>query len=171
MFREMRRKKQMLSYEKCLEILKESSSGVLAVFGDNGYPYAVPLSYVFIDGKIYFHSALDGHKSDAIRAHDKVSFCIIAQDQIVPKKYTTYYKSVIAFGTIRILKSEQEKREAIEQLALKYAPNDSVENRTAEIERSWNAFDLLEMTIEHLSGKQAKELAVSDEGSERSCAL
>lgn len=171
MFREMRRKKQMLSYEKCLEILKESSSGVLAVFGDNGYPYAVPLSYVFIDGKIYFHSALDGHKSDAIRTHDKVSFCIIAQDQIVPKKYTTYYKSVIAFGTIRILKSEQEKREAIEQLALKYAPNDSVENRTAEIERSWNAFDMLEMTIEHLSGKQAKELAVSDEWSERSCAL
>lgn len=171
MFREMRRKMQILSQEECLDVLNTCTSGVLAVLGDNGYPYAVPLSYVFDDGKIYFHCALDGHKLDAIRAHDKVSFCIIAQDQIVPKKYTTYYKSVIAFGTIRILNSEQEKRKAIQQLALKYAPDDPAEKREAEIERFWNAFYMLEMTVEHLSGKQAKELAVSNELSERSCVL
>lgn len=159
MFREMRRKKQILSQEECLDVLNTCTSGVLAVLGDDGYPYAVPLSYVFGDGKIYFHSALDGHKLDAIRKHDKVSFCMIAKDQIVPEKYTTYYKSVIAFGTIRILNNEQEKRKAIQQLALKYTPNDPVEKREAEIERFFHAFYMLEMTVEHLSGKQAKELA------------
>ena len=66
MFREMRRKKQALSQEACSVVLEKGTSGVLAVSGDNDYPYAVPLSYVYDGEKIYFHCAKSGHKLDAI---------------------------------------------------------------------------------------------------------
>ena len=88
MFRDMRRKKQLLSPEESLQILENGTSGVLAVAGDDGYPYTVPLSYVYHDSKIYFHAAKSGHKIDAVRNCSKASFCVIGQDQIVPDKYT-----------------------------------------------------------------------------------
>ena len=75
MFREMRRKKQILTPEKSIEILKKGTSGVLALSGDDGYPYAVPLSYVYENSMLYFHGAKEGHKIDAIRTCDKASFC------------------------------------------------------------------------------------------------
>lgn len=159
MFREMRRKKQQLTKETCMELLKQGTSGVLAVLGDAGYPYAVPLSYVCDQNKIYFHSATDGHKLDAVRTCHKASFCVIAKDQVVPEKYTTYFRSVIAFGTIRVLENELEKRKAIQKLALRYTPDDPFEKREAEISRYWNALCMLEFTIEHITGKEAKELA------------
>lgn len=117
MFREMRRKRQLLSKEDTQKILYQGTSGVLAVSGDDGYPYAVPLSYVYDGEKIYFHSAKSGHKLDAIVKNPKASFCVIDQDNIVPDEYTTYFRSVIVFGTIHILHDEAEKREAIEKLA------------------------------------------------------
>ena len=78
------------------------TSGVLALAGDNGYPYALPISYVYSDGKIYFHSAKSGHKIDAVKRCEKASFCVIAEDNIIPEEYTTYYKSVIVFGKLKI---------------------------------------------------------------------
>lgn len=76
-FREMRRKRQQLSDAESIDILKKSTSGTLALLGDDDYPYAVPISYVYQEGKLYFHSALAGHKVDAIRKCDKASFCVI----------------------------------------------------------------------------------------------
>ena len=158
MFRKMRRSRQELSAEECLAILERGTCGVLAVSGDEGYPYAVPISYVYDNEKIYFHSAVSGHKIDALSRNDKVSFCVVDQDRIVPEEYTTCFRSVIAFGKLRILSEEAAKRSSIEKLALKYAPADSASNRTQTIERSWEAFCMLEMTIEHITGKAAKEL-------------
>lgn len=158
MFREMRRKRQALSEEVCAAVLDRGTAGVLALSGDDGYPYAVPLSYVYYKGKLYFHSARSGHKLDAIRNCPKASFCVIDQDQIVPQEYTTYFRSVIAFGTIRVLEDEEEKRAAIEALAKKYAPADSAENRSVAIDREWKPLCMLKLTIEHLSGKEAIEL-------------
>lgn len=54
----MRRVRQQLPPEEAEEILRTATAGVLAVAGDDGYPYAVPVSYVYAGGKIYFHSAL-----------------------------------------------------------------------------------------------------------------
>ena len=121
MFREMRRKRQQLSEKEAAAVLERGTSGVLAVLGDGGYPYAVPLSYVYQDGKIYFHCAGSGHKLDGIRNCDKVSFCVIDQDEVHPEKYTTYFRSVIAFGKARILE-EDEKRKTILLLTEKYCP-------------------------------------------------
>ena len=162
MFREMRRKRQLLSKSDCDAALTRGTSGVLALSGDGGYPYAVPLSYVYHSGKLYFHSAKSGHKLDAIRANPKASFCVINQDQVVPAEYTTYFRSVIAFGTVRVLEDEAEKREAVEALALRYAPDDSAEHRRAMIEREWDRLCMLEFSIDHLSGKEAIELVRAD---------
>lgn len=157
MFREMRRKKQLLSERESIEILMQGTSGVLALIGDE-YPYAVPISYVYDHGKLFFHSAKNGHKIDAIRKCQKASFCVIAQDQIVPEKYTTLYQSVIAFGSIRILTEEKESYEAIKKLAMKYYPLAGEENRDQVILREWNSLRTMEMTIEHMSGKAAFEI-------------
>lgn len=80
MFRDMRRKRQQLSEAESIEILRKLTSGTLALLGDGGYPYAVPISYVYADGRLYFHSAKEGHKVDAIRGSDRASFCVIEQD-------------------------------------------------------------------------------------------
>lgn len=158
MFREMRRKKQALTTEETVAVLTGGTSGVLALSGDGGYPYAVPLSYVYQDGHLYFHCARAGHKLDAIRQDPKASFCVIDRDEIVPEEYTSYFRSAIAFGTIRIMEDEQEKRQAIEALALKYAPGDTAEGRRAAIDKDWAPLCMLDMTVEHLSGKEAIEL-------------
>ena len=95
---------------------------------------------------------------DAIRRDARASFCVIDQDHVVPEEYTTYFRSVIVFGTLRILEEDGEKRAAIEKLALKYAPGDSAQNRAQAIDREWAPLCMLEMTVEHLSGKEAIEL-------------
>ena len=158
MFREMRRSRQQLPAAECEALLRQGTSGVLALAGDDGYPYAVPLSYVFAEGRLFFHCAPAGHKLDAVRRCDKASFCVIGQDRVAPLEYTTHYRSVIAFGRIRILTGETERRAAIEALALKYAPEDTAARREAEIRRYWPELCLLELTVEHLTGKECIEL-------------
>ena len=88
----------------------------------------------------------------------KASFCVIDQDHIVPDEYTTYFRSAIAFGSIRIIENETEKQFAIEKLAIKYFPEDSFENRTRTIKKEWKHLCLIEFSIEHITGKQAIEL-------------
>ena len=131
---------------------------MLALAGENGYPYAVPLSYVYDGGRLYFHCARSGHKLDAIRRCEKASFCVIDQDQNVPEEYTSYFRSVIAFGRVRILEDEGEKRAAIEKLALKYAPDSTVEDRKQVIQKEWEPLCMLEMELDHVTGKEAIEL-------------
>jgi len=156
-FRDLRRKKQLLSKEATEDILNRGLSGVLGVTGDDGYPYTVPISYAYDGGKVYFHSANSGHKLDGIRRNDKVSFCVIDQDQIVPEKFTTFFRSAIVFGRARIIADDAEKRHAMELLAQKYSPN-YPEEATAEIDRLWNATTVVEIVVEHMSGKEAIEL-------------
>ena len=158
MFREMRRKRQALTQAQCQAILEQGSCGVLALSGDDGYPYAVPLSYLYHQGKLYFHCAKSGHKLDALRREPKASFCVVAQDQVAPLEYTTLYRSVIVFGRLRELEDDGEKRAAIEALALKYAPQDTPAHREEAIQRDWGPLCVLELTPEHISGKQGKDL-------------
>ena len=158
MFHPMRRKRQALSVQDCTAVLERGTSGVLCLHGDEPYPYAVPLSYVYHDGKLYFHCARQGHKLEAIAANPHGCFCVVDQDQVVPDEYTTYFRSVMVFGTLRILEDEGEKNAAIDILGAKYAPTDTPEHRQKYIQREWGRFCMLEMSVEHLTGKQAIEL-------------
>ena len=160
MFRESRKPMQALSSEEIEQILSRNTSGVLAVSGDEDYPYAVPLSYVYLNGKIYFHGSKVGHKVDSLLRSDKVSFCVIDQDKIMGAEYTTYFRSVVAFGRARLLEGE-EKLIPLVQLCEKYWPGhlDVTEPKAAAaLER----VGLIELTMEHVTGKQAVELVKSE---------
>lgn len=159
MFREMRRKKQQISRDETLQILQAGSSGVLAVSGDDDYPYTVPLSYVLAGDKLFFHCALEGHKIDGIRRNDKVTFCVIAQDEVVQETFSTRYRSAVVFGRARIVTDDGERRLALELLAKKYSPDFPAEGQR-EIESAWDRVCVVEIKIEHLTGKVAKELAL-----------
>ncbi len=153
----MRRNRQQLSREECERILGRCTSGVLALAGDGGYPYTVPLSYVYADGTIIFHSAVQGHKVDAIKRDSRCSFCVIEQDEIRPAEFTTYFRSVIAFGRIHILEDADEKVQALRLLGRRYSPDDEP-GLQHEIDKSMHHVLLLRLDIEHLSGKEAIEL-------------
>lgn len=153
----MRRKRQQLSNEDSVGVLQRATSGTLALLGDNGYPYAVPISYVYSEGKLYFHSALSGHKVDAIRNYDKASFCVIDKDDVKPEKYTTFFRSVIAFGKIHIIEDETEKLEAARLLGNRYNPNQEVALQK-EMESGLSRMLAIRFDIEHLTGKEAIEL-------------
>lgn len=156
-FRQMRRKRQQLSQEESIAILQKATAGTLALLGDDGYPYAVPISYVYNEGKLYFHSALNGHKVDAIRKYDKASFCVIEQDDVQPEKYTTFFRSVIAFGRIHIVEDEKEKLEIVRMLGNRYNPNQD-DALQKEIESGLSRLLAIRLDIEHLTGKEAIEL-------------
>ena len=156
-FRAMRRKRQQLSEEESISILRKSTAGTLALLGDNDYPYAVPISYVYHEGKLFFHSALAGHKVDAIRSHDKASFCVIERDDVQPEQYTTFFRSVIAFGRIHIIEDEQEKLATARMLGNRYNPNQN-EALQKEIESGFSRMLAIRLDIEHLTGKEAIEL-------------
>lgn len=158
MYPEMRRKKQALPPEACGAILEAGTSGVLALSGAGGQPYAVPLSYVYHAGKIYFHCAKAGYKLDLLAQNPRASFCVIGQDRVAPAKYTTHFRSVIVFGTVRELTDPAEKRAAIEALARRYAPGETAEGIDAEIVRYWDRLCMLELTPSRITGKQCIEL-------------
>ena len=164
-FRTMRRLRQQISDEESIGILQKATSGTLALLGDGGYPYAVPISYIYANGKIYFHSALSGHKVDAIRKCEKASFCVIAQDEVHPEKYTTFFRSVIAFGRIHIIEDEAEKLATARIFGNRYNPNQE-EALQKELESGMSRMLMIRFDIEHLTGKEAIELMKQREQSQ-----
>ena len=166
-FRGMRRKRQQLSEEESIAILQKATAGTLALLGDNDYPYAVPISYVYADGRLYFHSALSGHKVDAIRKCDKASFCVIEQDEVHPEKYTTFFRSVIAFGRIHSIEDEAEKLATARMLGNRYNPNQE-EALQKELEQGLSRMLMIRLDIEHLTGKESIELMKQREQSQTS---
>ena len=155
MFREMRRGKQLLSTEDTAAVMNRCTNGVLACSGDEDYPYAVPLSYVYFNNKIYFHSAKAGHKVDAIIKNPKVSFAVVDEDTIVSEEYTTYFRSVIAFGKARIVEGD-EWFEAFRALVEKYSGDQPEEAKLKEINGCTQAY-LIAIDVDHITGKEAIE--------------
>ena len=157
MFRGMRRKKQLLPEAETIAMLQSCTSGVLAVHGDDDYPYAVPLSFAYEDGKLFFHCAKAGHKLEALERSDKASFCVIAADDVVQSTFTTHFRSAIVFGRARVVTDDGEKRHALECLVKKYSP-DYLEAADAEIDGDWKRVCVLELAVEHMTGKASIEL-------------
>ncbi len=155
MFPKMRRKNQQLPQDECEHILKTASYGVLGLNGLNGYPYTVALNYVYNSGKIYFHCALQGYKTDCIKEDCRASFSVIGDDTVIAEKYTTAYRSVTAFGKVKILDDRNEILTAINKLTLKYV-EDTTDMQT-EIDKYINSLCILEMTVEHMTGKAGLE--------------
>ena len=154
-FRAMRRFKQQLTDEECVALLEKEPRGFLSVLGDDGYPYGIPIDFVYDGGKLYFHCAKEGHKIDAIQACDKVSFSVIDEGVRKGDDWPLHFKSVIVFGRIRILEDREEILSKVRLLGLKYFPDaESVEE---ELKHSGSRVACLELTIDHMTGKRVKE--------------
>lgn len=158
MFREMRRsEKQRIPMGECIELLKAEPRGVLAVLGDDGYPYTVPTDHWYCeeDGKIYFHSGKVGHKIDAIRRCDKASFCVYDQGFRREGEWALNIRSVIAFGRIRVVEDPRQAMEITRQLSYKYTTDTEYIER--EIRDSGRNTLVFALEIEHMSGKLVNE--------------
>ena len=152
MFREMKRKERQLSTELTEKILNKSTSGILSVIGDDGYPYGVPVSYAYSDGKIFFHCAKEGHKVDAIKNNPKVSFTVIAQDDVIPEKYGTDFASVIVFGKASFVEDPEEMLQSHIHIIEKYS-NEYYDGGIEYFNKAKAAMRMVKIDIEHITGK------------------
>ena len=173
MFRKMRRIRQQISQEECIEILQRATSGVLGLHGDDGYPYTVPASFVWQEdgtglGIIGFHCAKTGHKIDAIRRNNKVSFTVIDRDEVMPRERTTKFCSVIVFGRARILEDEEEMRRAANAIGAKYSKGfENLYMQETEDTIREGRLCCVEIMIDHMTGKIGRQLLLERQQEEK----
>ena len=155
-FRPMRRFKQALSEEECRNLLKTEKRGTLAVIGDGGYPYALPINFYYdeAENKLFFHCSREGHKADAMKGCDKV--CFTAHDAGEQRGDWSYFvKSVIVFGRAKQVEDNAVKYEKARAVGIKYYPSE--EELDAELARDFDRARIMEIAIEHMSGKLVHE--------------
>ena len=159
MFREMRRFKQQISEEECIRILKEQPRGVLSMFGDDGYPYGIPLDHWYSedDNKLYFHCAKTGHKLDAIAAYDKVSYCVMDEGYRKEGEWALNINSVVIFGKARIVDDEEDelKHRIAVNLCRKFTDDEDFLQK--ELTHALPRAAFIELTPEHMTGKLVNE--------------
>ena len=157
MFRPARRKKRELDMAASKKLLHDSRRGVLAVNGDDNYPYAIPVNYLYDEEsqKIYFHGSRIGHKADAIKKCDKICFTVFGNETIKKEPWAPFLQSVVVFGRCHLISDEAEAMGLLKQLAMKYFPDERIADE--EIARFGNVVQMYEIAIEHLSGKEVQE--------------
>ena len=155
MFREMRRKDKEKTREEAERILHEGEHGTLAVLLDSGYPYSLPVSYVYEDGRIYFHSAVAGQKYEALLRDSRVCFSVVEADktQPAPGEFTVLYSSAIAFGRASLVEDEAEIRRALHLITGKYDPSVSHDSVDTYVQPQLSRVCVFRVDVEHLSGK------------------
>lgn len=154
MFRNMRRDEKLMTLDETQEVLREQDFGILSVIGDDGYPYGVPVNYVYDEGKLYFHGTSEAsHKLDAINKEAKVSFTVVSQHELVPEKMSTKYASVIIFGRARVIYSKEETIDTLRTFLARLSPE--MASKTSKIyEAKQGKFVMIEITPEHTTGKK-----------------
>lgn len=157
MFRKMRRWKQQLTDEECMALLKNEPRGVLGLLGDDAYPYTVPMDFIYDEAahKLYFHSAKEGHKMDALSKHGKASFCVYDKGYRKDGHWSLNIRSVIVFGRIAVVVDQEKALEKLRALAEKYYPD--AESIEKEIAAAGSRAACLEFSIDHMTGKLVNE--------------
>lgn len=157
MFRDIRRQKKEISQETAKQLLETERRGVLSVQGDDGYPYAVPINYLYSEdeGKIYFHGSAAGHKAESIRKNDKVCFTVYGNQTVKDEDWAPYVQSVVVFGRCHMIEDRNTAIELVREFAAKYYPDAALVEE--EISKSGQAVRMYEIAIEHLSGKEIQE--------------
>ena len=151
-FRDIRRRDRVLNNEQAMRLLETGEYGFLAMCGENGYGYGIPLNYVLEGKSIYFHCAPEGFKLENIRKNNRVSFCVAGRTQVHPEQFSTAYESALVFGRIICDLPEEERRKALDLLVDKYSPDFKDISKTY-ISKSFHRTNILRLDMEHLSGK------------------
>ena len=157
MFREVARKKQSLNDAQIAAILSDEKRGVLSVHGENGYPYGLPMNYWYDpnNGCLYFHSGKKGHKIDAVRADNKVSFCVYDGGFRKDGEWALNICSVIVFGTLHVVEDTEKAEEICRRLSLKFT--DDTAYIDAEIQKFAKDTLCYELRPVHITGKIVNE--------------
>jgi nitroimidazol reductase NimA-like FMN-containing flavoprotein (pyridoxamine 5'-phosphate oxidase superfamily) len=141
--------------EEMESLLQKALMGCLATVGPDGSPYITPLNFCYHQGKIYFHSALKGHKMDNIRANPRGCFEVHELIKMVQGQracdFSTRYRSVLVFGRARSLPDGDEKVSVLTALGEKYAGGQAVEPPTPKRAKGT---EVIEITIEEMTGKR-----------------
>ena len=157
MFREIPRIRQKISREECIEILRNEPRGVLSVLGDDDYPYGLPINHFYCeeDGKLYFHSGMKGHKIDAIRRHDKASFCVYDSGYRKEGEWALNIRSVIVFGRIEIIEEKDKIYDIARRLSYKFTDDEAYIER--ELKNAGPRTFMFALVPEHITGKLVNE--------------
>ncbi len=157
MFRSIRKKKNEISIDAAKELLRCSRRGVLAVNGDDGYPYAVPINYLYQEdeNKIIFHGAKAGYKVDCLKACDKVCFTVYGNENTKEESWAPFLQSMVVFGRCHLVENQEDKIELVKKFAMKYYPDEKMVEE--EVASSGKVVQMFEIEIEHLSGKEVQE--------------
>lgn len=151
----MRRFRQALPEQECREILAGAYRGTLSVIGDGGYPYALPVNFLYADGHIWFHSALEGHKMDALKTCDKACFTVIDEPVKEADDWWYHVRSVICFGRIWVVTDDAERLARLRQLGAKYFPEGY--DIDSDLVKNGPRAAILDFEVDHMSGKRVKE--------------
>ena len=157
MFRPMRRKKRELDAESARQLLRTARRGVLAVNGDDGYPYAVPINFYYAEAenRIYFHGARAGQKYEALTKCDKVCFTVYGNETVKEEAWAPFVQSTVVFGRCHLPENSPETMALLKTMAMKYYPEEVVADE--EIALHGKAVQLYVIEIEHMTGKQIQE--------------
>ena len=155
-FKEMRRKERAVTTEEIDGILNQGTYGVLSTLNADGYPYGVPMNYVYLNNAIYLHCAMEGQKLENLRRHDQVSFSVVGKENILPEKFSTEYESVIAFGIASEVQGD-EKKAALVEFLHKYSPG-FMEQGQAYIERAIDKTMVVKIVIQQVTGKARRSV-------------
>lgn len=157
MFRTIRKKKNELDISAAEDLLQYSRRGVLAVNGENGYPYAIPINYIYDRErqKIYFYGARVGYKVDALRVSDKICFTVYGNETIKEESWAPYMQSTVVFGRCHLVEAGSKASELLKKFAMKYYLSEQLVDK--EIAHAGKAVQIFEIEIEHISGKEIQE--------------
>ena len=152
---EMRRKEKMITQDEVIEVLDKAEYGVLSTVSADGVPYGVPVNFVYYEGAIYFHCALTGHRLQNINANSNVSFTVVDSVELMPEKFNTKYRSVIAFGNASLIDDEEEKKKVLLEIVKKLSP-DFIEGGIKYIDSSVKDAKVVKITVSEMTGKATR---------------
>ena len=157
MFRKIRKIKNEINQAEAKDLLKNSRRGILAMNGDDGYPYAIPVNYFYDEAeeKIFFHGAKAGYKVDCLKSSDKVCFTVIGSEMIREEAWAPYMQSVVIFGRCQLIDDKQTAMKRLKDFAMKYYPSEDMV--IDEIKADGSATQMFQIEIEYMTGKEVQE--------------
>ena len=151
----MRRKDREMPEAFALSVADKCEYAVLSVTDADGNPYCVPVSIVREGMTLYFHSAKEGFKAEAMRKQPKVCVACVGDTRLVPEQFTTEYESAVIRGIAYEVSDETEKRKALRLICERYAPSNMGGFEKA-VSESLSRTAIWKIEITEITGKRKK---------------
>jgi len=152
---------EIKSNEKIKEFLNSESTGRIASIDNNGFPQIIPMNFVFLNDMIYMHSHIRGEKLENITRDEKVGFEVDRNLEFLPSYFSdpkdasladTLYISVVIKGKGTIVRDNDEKTLALNELMIKYQPEGGYEPINPQMD-VLNAVAVIKIVPDSIKGK------------------